>query len=256
MKPRVAIVIVNWNKKNEVLDLLQSLREIRYDNYQIFVVDNASTDGSADAIGLKFPEAELIENSQNLGGTGGFNTGIRHVLEDGGFTYIWLLDNDAEIEESSLINNIEVLETHPDAGIVGSLILNKDYRDNIVECGAFIDWKHGTFIPNCRNMELNRIKQDIVNVDYVAICSAVVRVEVLQKVGFMDERYFVIWDDMELGTKVVRAGYKVYANPRSRVYHPSFTEKENIISEFYYLVRNSLLFFSKFTWILEKSIKI
>ena len=90
-----------YEKKNYVLDLLISLRGIHYDNYQIVVVDNASTDGSVETIRSQFPNVDLIVNSKNLGGTGGFNTGIRYVLKKGGFKYVWLLDNDAEVEDGS-----------------------------------------------------------------------------------------------------------------------------------------------------------
>ena len=80
MPPRVSIVIVNWNKRTDVLNLLDSLHAISCYNAQIIVVDNASTDGSAAAI-LNHPlEVIFIENKENLGGTGGFNTGIYSYL--------------------------------------------------------------------------------------------------------------------------------------------------------------------------------
>ena len=90
--PKVAIVIVTWNKKSYVMGLLQSLRDIDYDNHDIIVVDNASTDDTCRAIREQFPQVNLIVNSENLGGTGGFNTGLRYVLRKGGYKYTWLLD--------------------------------------------------------------------------------------------------------------------------------------------------------------------
>ena len=102
--PKVAIVTVNWNKRDYVLNLLNSLKHINYDNYNIIVVDNASTDDSVTAIKEHFPNVNLIVNSENLGGTGGFNTGIKYVLEaTDKYKYIWLLDNDAVVEKDTLI---------------------------------------------------------------------------------------------------------------------------------------------------------
>ncbi|MGH7791259.1 MAG: glycosyltransferase family 2 protein, partial [Thermodesulfobacteriota bacterium] len=92
-KPKVAVVIVSWNKKDYLLSLLNSLRNINYEHYEIIVVDNGSTDGSAEAIREEFPDIHTIAHLENIGGTGGFNTGMRYALLEGGFKYIWLLDN-------------------------------------------------------------------------------------------------------------------------------------------------------------------
>lgn len=240
--PRVAIVIVNWNKKDYVISLLNSLRGINYDNYEITVVDNASGDGSVEAIKEQFPKVNLIVNSRNLGGTGGFNTGIRYAFEKGGYKYIWLLDNDAVVERDTLVELVKAMETNENIGISGSMILNPDNKELIVELGLNIDWDTGIVKPFMENHKISEIRDGVYEVDYVAACSALVRSDSLLKTGLIDERYFIWWDDTDLGLSVRKTGKKVVGVTKSIVLHP--TEKDWLLIN-YYNNRNALLLFSK-----------
>jgi hypothetical protein len=242
--PKVAIVIVTWNKKSYVLDLLMSLRNIDYDNHDIIVVDNASTDDTCESIREQFPYVNLIVNSENLGGTGGFNTGLRYVLRKGGYKYTWLLDNDAVVERDTLIELVKVMEEDDKVGITGSIIMEPDL-DMIVELGAFVSWSIGTWKPNYRNNRLSAMKEiDTTEVDYVAACSSLVRNEALCKIGVMDERYFIHWDDIDLSLRAKEAGYKVMASPKSKAYHGLEDKPVNPLIS-YYDVRNGLLTITK-----------
>lgn len=243
--PKTAIVIVNWNKKKDTLNLLNSLRNLEYDNHTILVVDNASTDGSVDAIRNRFPEAELLVNPENLGGTGGFNSGIRHVLKKEVYKYIWLLDNDVEVESDALKKLIDAMEEDEKIGLAGSRIVNPTNRNITVEAGAFVDTKMVGVKPlygNFLNLAVDATK---VEVDYVAVCSAVARVSSLGKAGLMDERYFIFWDDMDWGLSFKDSGYKVVCVLDSVAYHEAFTEKVSVLVDYYYRNRNSLLTYSK-----------
>ena len=79
--PKVAIVIVTWNRLSDVVSLIESLSKLNYDNFETVVVDNASSDGTAEELKHRFPSITLLVNDTNLGGTGGFNRGIDHVLK-------------------------------------------------------------------------------------------------------------------------------------------------------------------------------
>ncbi len=250
--PLVAIVIVNWNKKEYLSRLLRSLSDIEYKNHDIIVVDNASTDGSRELLKSSFPDVHLIANEANIGGAGGFNTGMRCALGKGIYKYIWLLDNDAEVTGTTLIELVNVMEKDAGVGIAGSMIANPDDRDHIVEVGLNIDWNTGIVKPFMENYELADVKEGVYEVDCVPACSAMVRTDALRKTRLMDERYFIWWDDTDLSLSVNRAGYRVVGVTRSLVYHP--TEKDWILVN-YYNNRNALLAFSKFAD-LKQRIKI
>ncbi|MEW6145501.1 MAG: glycosyltransferase family 2 protein [Thermodesulfobacteriota bacterium] len=242
--PKVAIVIVTWNKKSYVLELLTSLRSINYDNHDIIVVDNASTDDTVRTLREQFPHVNLIVNSENLGGTGGFNTGLRYVLRKGGYKYTWLLDNDAVVERDTLIELVKVMEGDDKVGITGSIIMEPD-MDMIVELGAYVSWSIGTWKPNYRNNRLSAIEKiETTEVDYVAACSSLVRNEALYKIGVMDERYFIHWDDIDLSLRAKQAGYKVMASPKSKAYHGLEDKPINPLIS-YYDIRNGLLTITK-----------
>lgn len=245
--PKTAIVIVNWNKKTDTLNLLNSLKTLNYNNYKVLVVDNSSSDGSVEAIKNQFPQAELLVNSENLGGTGGFNSGIRHVLKEAGYKYIWLLDNDAEVEDNSLNELVIAMEHDDNIGLAGSRIVDSRRRDITVEAGALIESDMIGVKPLYRNVPNLKLDTQTADVDYVAVCSAIVRTSALKKVGLMDERYFIFWDDMDWGLIFKRSGFKVVCAVNSVVYHEAFTEKRGLLVDYYYGNRNSLLTYSKHT---------
>ncbi len=250
--PRVAIVVVNWNKRDEILSLLESLKGIDYENHKIVVVDNASDDGSVEGIKGRFPDIELVLNPENLGGTGGFNTGIRYALEKGGFKYVWLLDNDARIQNDTLSRLVRVMEEDESIGIAGSRIVDTETRDITVEAGAFIRWDAVDVSPLFRNRGDLEVRAETEDVDYVAICSALIRIEALNEVGLMDERFFFFWDDMDWGLRFKKKGFRVVAVLSSVVYHPPFTEKRNLYIDLYYGSRNALLTYTKHTGLLKR----
>ena len=248
---KVAIVIVTWNKKSDVLNLLGALKSLNYDNFDIIVVDNASTDRSADEVASVYPDVTLIINTENLGGAGGFKTGMNYALQKAAYRYIWLLDNDAMVENDTLLQLVTVAERDERIGIAGSLILNPDKPGMIVELGAFVAWDLGTWKPHLRSASISIVPQDaVVEVDYVPACSALIRTDALKKSGVMDARFFLHWDDIDLCLRIKEAGYKVVAVSRSRVYHGVEKGFNPVLA--YYDIRNGLLAISMHTRYVKK----
>lgn len=251
MEPDIAAVIVNWNKKLDVLNLLTELKDVSKPKFDVFVVDNASTDGSVDAIRTNFPNVNVIVNKTNLGGTGGFNSGIEHVCNKKEYRYIWLLDNDAKIRNDTLSELVKTMESDPRIGLAGSRIVDANNKTMTVETGGNFRWDLIGVTPVNRNVK--KPVTHTVNVDYVAICSALVRVKALEQVGLMDDRLFLLWDDMDWGLCFKEQGFKVVAVPQSVAYHGSFTERDRgIASNFYYGIRNALLVYTKHTSFLKR----
>lgn len=242
--PAVTIVIVNWNKRKHVINLLDSLRSIEYDNYSIVIVDNASSDDSVVAIrGHELPLL-LLENRENLGGTGGFNAGMNHAIGHLSQDYIWLLDNDAEVLPGTLGELVALMERDKTIGIAGSCIMCPEDHGLIVEAGAFVGWRSGTSDPHLRYHRIDSCQgARVIDVDSVAACSALVRAEVVRRVGVMDERFFLHWDDIDYCIKIRNAGFRVVASLDAPVFHGA--EKGYSPITLYYDFRNALLFQAK-----------
>jgi GT2 family glycosyltransferase len=250
MTQQIAVIVVNWNKKKDVLRLLKDLQQIP-EPVDIFVVDNASTDGSVAAIRDSFQSVNVVCNQINLGGTGGFNAGLTHVLNEDKYSYVWLLDNDAAIQVDTLTELLNAIDTDTAIGIAGSRIIDIDSRTVTVETGGKIRWDIMTVEPLNRNSTTTY--DDIIDADYVAICSALVRVSALKRVGLMDSRFFIFWDDMDWGLYFLKHGYRVICATKSIVYHGSFTERDRGLQIGYYGVRNSFLVYTKHTRLLQRT---
>jgi len=250
MNNDIAVVIVNWNKKYEVIKLLNELESIP-EKVDIYVVDNASTDDSVYSIRQSFPTVNVLVNRQNLGGTGGFNTGLHHVSKCNKYSYVWLLDNDAKIQNDTLSELLRAMDDDSSIGLAGSRIIDKDKTEITVETGGKLRWDIIGIEALNRNSIGNFPK--IIDVDYVAICSALVRVETLKMVGLMDERIFIFWDDMDWGLSFKESGHRVVCVTESISFHGSFTERDRgMTTGYYYGIRNAFLVYTKHTKIIKR----
>lgn len=247
--PRVLVIIVTWNKKQYVLDLLTSLSRLDYPTVamDIMVVDNASEDGTTEAIRVNHPHVRLLYNAENLGGTGGFNRGLQWAFSqpEGQYQYYWLLDNDVLVHHQALKELIALLEKKPEVAIAGSTMMQLDFPWRINEMGAFInlEWgglilnRHQEPIPawqgiNIENLlvepvDLSRLLMHcpaFMDVDYVAAASLVVRAEVAKQAGLWRD-YFIHFDDVEWCMRIAKMGHRVVVSAKSLIWHLSAVAK-------------------------------
>lgn len=244
----IGIVICNYNKSAYVVKCIETVLASDYQNFDIYVVDNASTDNSVEAIKKNYKDiVTVLENKENLGGSGGFNTGIRKVLE-GDYKYVYCLDNDVQITPNAIGALHDFLENNPKVGMVGSKVNHLQMPNYVQQMGLkirFDCFSAETLYADC----LDSVEiPEIVYCDTVAACSVMLPVKVIREVGMMPEDNFIYWDDMEWGYLVSQAGYQVAAIGASKVYHEMSANmrRENTFST-YYLWRNQLHFFMKYT---------
>lgn len=246
-KKSIGIVICNYNKSEYVCRCIESVLESDTDNFDLFVVDNASTDDSVEAVTKKFGDkVTILQNKENLGGSGGFNTGIRKVLEED-YKYLMCLDNDVIVDKGAVRNLYEFLNRYPRVGMVGSKVYHVHEPEYIQQMGLKIHFDTCTAETLYADTKDSRQVPKIVYCDTVAACSLMVPVRVVKKVGMMPEDNFIYWDDMEWGYLVGKAGYQVAVYGESKVYHEMSANirRENTFS-IYYLWRNRLNFFMKY----------
>lgn len=244
----IGVVICNYNKREYVLACIQAVLESTITDYDIYVIDNASSDGSAEAIRQRYGEAvTVVENQSNQGGSGGFNRGIRLAVEKG-YTYVCCLDNDAFLDEQALASMKSFLEVNQEVGMVGAKIFHMDNTGYIQQFGLEIDF------PNCQaktlyaDVEDNDAVPEVVYCDTVAACAVMLPAAVIKNAGAMPEDNFIYWDDMEWGYRIKRAGYKIAALGSARALHEmgGNKKKEDTFLP-YYMWRNRINFFMKYT---------
>jgi GT2 family glycosyltransferase len=228
----VAIVIVNWNGKQDTLQCLKSIQKMKTSDYRVMVavVDNGSTDGSIETIREKFPHVHIIENKINLGFTGGNNVGIAWALKEGA-QHVWLLNNDTLVDSFAVSELISALKDKK-IGIVGSKIyfakgyeFHKDrYKPNergkvIWFAGGIIDWEN-MYASHRGVDEVDKGQFDRQEeTSFVTGCSMMVRRDVFKAIGMLDDRYYLYLEDVNFCLRAQKAGFKTVYVPSSRVWH-------------------------------------
>jgi GT2 family glycosyltransferase len=245
--PQVVFVVLNWNQCSMTLDCLASLRKQDYPRYHIVVVDNGSTDGSQSSIRKMHPDVDVIEAGRNLGYSPGNNLGIQRALELDA-DYVFLLNNDTEVDSSMLPRLIQVAETDPKIGMVGPTMYYADPPNMVWGGRNRIDWKRASLLREHmgENIDQSLLDQEAPQqTDYVDTCAVLVKREVIKKIGSLDGRYFINFDDFDWNTRTSRAGYKIVYAPSARMWHKvSATMGLASPATTYYMTRNALLFFS------------
>jgi GT2 family glycosyltransferase len=240
----LAVVICNYNKKAFVMNNIASVFDSNYKDFDLIVVDNASTDGSAEAIREQYcDKLTLLVNEENTGGSGGFNRGMQYAL-DKGYDYIHCLDDDVVLDKEAIGALRGFMETHTDVGVCGSLVCRMGMKGHIQELGAMIDLENLGVTPLYGGRRVDDDLPDSVECDYVAACSAMFRAEVLKKTGVIDREFFIYWDDMSLCLEIRLAGYKVCACSKSVVWHNGNYGGRTAFSR-YYSLRNKIHCFAK-----------
>lgn len=250
--PLVYIIIVNWNGLKDTMECLGSLERLEYPNFEVVLVDNGSTDGSATLIKAKYPNLFVILNRNNVGYGKANNLGIEYALRNGA-NYVWLLNNDAISDPGALSTMVRVAEEDPKIGILGSKIYYANDPGRIWFAGAGIDWPRGLSSHIGIN-ETDRGQYDTLRrVERVAGCSMLVRREVCEQVGLFDENYFLFVEEIDWCVRARKQGFSCVLVPSSIVYHKGSVSVSKIghwssvynyynTRNFLYLVRKSFSF--------------
>ncbi len=243
----IGAYICNYNGKSWVHKCIESLSKQTKKDFDLYVVDNASTDGTVESVWDTYGDSVgILVNSENLGGAGGFDRGLRHGIQEG-YKYIVLFDNDIELDIHFMENMYDFMEKNVDVGIAGSKVMIMDEPDSIQDFGCRLDYVKYKEFQQYPLMKDDDAIPEINECDYVPTCAVMVRVEALKNSGTMPVENFIYYDDIELSQKMVRNGYRVVALGNAKVWHKGgFRKGEVNTFPKYYFLRNRLHFFSKF----------
>jgi GT2 family glycosyltransferase len=251
--PLVSIVSVNWNQAELTRVMLKSLELASYPNLDVWVVDNGSTKGNLKSLKEDFPRVNFIISPENLGFAGGNNLALERVKGD----YVLLLNNDTEVDPHFLQPMVELMEKNKEIGIVSPKIFFYDHPEILQYAGT-------TLIHPITNRgkkfgygEKDNGKYDnITETGFPNGACMLIRKEAMDKVGLMYENYFLYYEEHDFTHKVREAGYKIYFQPFSRIFHKvSATTGKASPLKAYYLHRNRQVFnrrnFHGFTFLLS-----
>ncbi len=225
----LSIIVVNYNGGERFVRCIASTFEHRPEApVQVIVSDNASVDGSADRVEELHPEVELLRNESNLGLCKAFNRGLRRAKGK----YVLSLDNDTRLLPGALEGLIRYLETHEEVGAAGGKLLNPDMSIQRAARGQPSAWNalfgRRSFLTRVfpgnpftrRYLMLEHAESsEPFEVDWSSLAALMVKKDVLDSIGGLDEDYFVYWSDADLCARIRRRGWKIFSVPTALIVH-------------------------------------
>lgn len=208
--PSVFIVIVNWNGREDLSRCLVSIKSLNYpkDKYRIVVVDNASVDGSQAAVSGEHPDVILFKNSKNIGYVKAVNQGAVFALASGA-DYIWVLNNDVEVQSDALSRLVAAGEADSKIGVAAPVLYSFHEPSMIDNAGYKINYWTGRLKKLVAGKDIfsdPEVKYS--EVDSVLGCADLVRATVFKKIGYLRQVYELYFEETDFNVRAHRAGYR------------------------------------------------
>lgn len=250
METDLSLIIINWNTRDLVRQCLASVYAHSPEGkFEVFVVDNASTDDSVAMVQAHFPQVRLIQNHENVGFARANNQAIQVCAGH----YVLLLNSDTKVMPGALETLVQFMEAHPEAGAAGAQILNPDgslqlscypaptlSRElwRVLHLDAV--WHYGQYRMADWSLETSR------EVDALLGACLILRREALDRVGLLDEDYFMYSEEIDLCYRLRQGGWRVYWVPVSKVIHYGGQSTQQVGSKmFLHLYKSKVLYFRK-----------
>lgn len=244
--PKVTIIILNWNGKEDTLECLSSVSNINYFNYELVIVDNGSSDDSVDSIRSQFPQVHIIETGKNLGFAEGNNVGIRYALSCGA-DYILVLNNDTWVEKDFLKHLVSEAVNTDNQFVYGSAIYYAEPDNMIWFAGAKWNNDKLTFDFPLQNSLSDHLPSRPFESDYICGAALFFHRSIPEQIGLLDEKFFLVWEESDWCYRARKAGYPSLIVPDSKIWHKigvSFGSESSPLRLFF-SARNRLLWIEK-----------
>ena len=228
----ISIVVLNYNAGELLLNCINSLKKSTYQNIEILVVDNISSDDSHSKCKKQFPDIKLIQNRKNLGYCGGNNVGIKEAKGE----FIVILNPDTIVEENWLDEMFNAFNEFGD-GLYQPKIISLNESDIIQSTGNMIH-VFGFGFARDKGKKIIEKKEEIEKIGYASGTCLFTTKKVLEKVGLLDEFLFLYHDDLDLGWRAAQIGINSYYVPKSKIFHAESYSLKWSAKKFYWLERN------------------
>lgn len=226
--PRVSIVIVNWKTPKLLAKCLDTIAlDSRASEFEIWVVDNNSGDGSVEMLTSSYPYVHTIANKDNVG----FSRGCNQVIPDTTGKYVLLLNPDTEVDKDAISKLADFMDAHSDCGAAGPKVLNIDGTLQLACRRSFPDpaaaFYRLTYLsrlfpknPTLARYNLTNADPDqVLEVDALSGSAMMVRRQVIDQVGLLDEDIFMFGEDIDWCWRIKQAKWKVYYAPEPVIHH-------------------------------------
>lgn len=242
----VWIVPVNFNGRDDTRKCLRSLAELTTPA-QVVLVDNASADDPLPGLKAEFPWCHVVQNATNAGWSGGNNSGIRYALERGADVVI-LLNNDTTVRPDIVARLLAAFAAHPSYGVIGPVIRYMDEPELVMTDGTTFNRPgYPGFFERLPVPEASADPPAVAPVDIVNGCCMAVRAAVFQRIGLIDDRFFLIHEESDFCLRTLRAGFGCGVLAEALVWHKgsSAFKRSGKTWQRYYDARNLGLLLAK-----------
>ncbi|WP_282056326.1 glycosyltransferase family 2 protein [Maribacter luteus] len=238
--PLVSIITINYNESQVTLDMLESLKGLTYNNYEVIVVDNASPNDNPDVIKEQYPEVQLIKSKENLGFAGGNNLGVKVAKGE----YLLFINNDTIVPAGFIEPLVKTLIDDSTIGMVSPKI-KFHWDPSLIQFAGYTPMNHFTI----RNNSIGYHQKDDGSYDVAQETASIhgaammVPKRVVDEVGMMTEIYFLYYEEHDWAEQIKRAGYKTYYQPASYILHKeSLSTGKMSPLKTYYITRNRIVY--------------
>ena len=228
----ISIIVLNYNAGKLLLDCIESIKKSSYQNIEILVIDNISSDQSQLKCKEKFPDIKLIQNKKNLGYCGGNNVGIKEAKGE----FIIILNPDTIVKPNFINELISAYEKYGE-GLYQPKILSLNEKNIIQSTGNMLHIFGFGFARDKGNKVTDKT-EEIEKIGYASGTCLFTSREVLDKVGLLDEFLFLYHDDLDLGWRAAQIGITSYYVPKSKIFHVESYSLKWSSKKFYWLERN------------------
>ena len=253
-KDRVAIVIVNWNTYKLTRSCIVSLNKCVHKDFEIFLVDNNSSDESVEKLKKEFKDLHFILNNENTGFCKANNQAIKKIISQNTFNFIMLLNSDTEVSPYFIKPLIDTFKSNEKIGAVQPLILNWSDKSTIWKYEGYINRTFG--IPSHRNKNKIFFDEKMKSyTEWASGCCIFTTPSIFKEVGLFDEIFFAYYEDVDWSIRLKKQNYLIALSKLSEVYHHESGSSKSLKKQnegylspksHYYNFRNHIIFLRKY----------
>lgn len=243
-RPYVITIILNTNRRQDTLECLASIKSSNYPNNKTLILDNASRDGSVDAIRAQHPEVGIIELKSNRGYAGNNNVGIQAALNENA-DWVFVLNEDTVLSADCMTRLVEAGASDPRTAAVGPMVYHHNEPRIIQSAGGMLDRAWNSLHLGQNQPDTGQFGE-CRPVDWISGCGIMVRKSAIEMVGPLDERFFYYYEETEWCLRMRNHGWRILHVPQAKLWHKGVQrDYRPNPSVTYYSARNRLLMMSK-----------